>query len=276
MALWLAVAGAVRAQAPTVDVARNPAVVDAQGKLASGDVDGALSALASITGPLAYEDVLARYETLGVARAYNGDAQGAEDAFKSLLLLAPGYALPYTLSPKATFPFEHARKALAGAPALEIVLTPPRDADFDKPIDIDVERASDPASVLASFRLCARVKGSGDEPECVTQKAPAVGAHSNVELAPVAAPKETAPVYLQLSLRGFDAGGSEIWRGPTPDRPRELGVGTNPVSPWYASPWLWGGVAAGVATVATTGTLLTLAALRPTNVPTRYEVKGTP
>ncbi len=266
------------ADAPRADPAPAgaPGIAQARDKLAAGDVDGALSALAAVSGPLSFDDVLARYQILGVARAYSDDAAGAEEAFKTLLILAPGAALPYTMSPKATFPFERARRALAGQPALELELEPEDVYGFDEPVRLDVARVSDPLAMVSSVRVCAHVKGADAPPSCSTTPAPALGGHITVDVPAVTRPPSLGDdegVYLQVSLVATDAAGSEVWRGPTPERPRELPVGFATAPPWYLSPIAIGGYV-GAAVVGTTVAIAALTVLRPSTSPVKAIVKS--
>ena len=244
-----------------------PSLLDeALSSLAAGEVDAALTKLEAVRGPLTHAQLVAKYQGLGIARATAGDAAGAEQAFRVLLTLAPTHALAYTLSPQATFPFERARRALASAPALEAELLLPPPAPWGAPLPIDVELTADPLRLVHTFTLCHGVKG-GPPPSCQELPAPPPGQRVSVKLPALDRPAdatEGAGVFVQVSLRGFDGERSEVWRGPTPERPAELGVGFAPPEPWTASPWLWGtvgGVAAAVATAAAVGTWL---ALRPT------------
>jgi hypothetical protein len=216
--------------------------------------------------------MIKRYEALGLARAFVDDTPGAEAAFQRLLLLAPAHSLSYTMSPKATFPFERARRSVASQPALEARLDPPPPSWWGDPLRLTLARVADPQDLIASFRLCSGIKGGG-RPTCQLVPAPPVGERSPVELPPVARPPELVEgtgVFLQLTLVGLDAESSEVWRGPPPERPLELGVGFAPPEPWYTSPWTWGIAAAGTATVVTAVVLGTLFALRPTTADTSY------
>ena len=277
-ALVLALASAVAdvpvpvpASGPTAGAA---AIATAQERLASNDVDGALSALADVRGPLTLDQMLARSETLGIARAISGDADGAEAAFKTLLALSPTYALPYTLSPKVTFPFERARKSLAGKPSLDLKLTVPAAPQFDEPVRIDVESTGDSEHLLASLQLCNHVKGADGPPVCATVAAPG----TRIEIGPIARPSSLPAgegVYVQLSLVGIDREGSEVWRGPPPEHPLEIGVGLPGAVPWYANPWVTGGVGAGAFVVAAV-VVAGFYTLRATHSPVGYCVPCSP
>jgi hypothetical protein len=233
--------------APSTPVvsAATAAIAKARGQLGDGDVEGALSTLAGVSGPLSLDDMKAKYEILGTARAYSDDAAGAEEAFKILLALAPGASLPYTLSPKATYPFENAKKAMAGVPALSLALDVPPTPAFDAPVDVAVTRAADPLKLVSTIRLCSSVKGAATAPTCESLPAPSVQAALDFML-PAVAKAGSGGVFVQISVVGLDAGGNEVWRGPSPDQPYELGVGFEHPAPWYANPWVYGGVAGAV------------------------------
>src|SRR5688572_31819020 len=80
--------------------------------LAEFRVDEALQLLerAKSEGPYRYADHVRLYEQLGIALAYVGNHEEAIAAFDHMLAIDPSHALSYSLSPKATLPFERARQ----------------------------------------------------------------------------------------------------------------------------------------------------------------------
>ena len=61
-------------------------------------------------GPYGYQDYVRLHEELGIAYAYVEDQAAAKREFSLVLMLDPGHAISYTLSPKVTFLFEQARQ----------------------------------------------------------------------------------------------------------------------------------------------------------------------
>jgi tetratricopeptide (TPR) repeat protein len=230
-------------------------------------------------GPYALEEAVQLYHQLGIARAYLDDEPGAVQAFRSLLAIAPGHALSYTTSPKATLLFQRAVDETRARRTLELLVTTPPVLPLDRPLRVTVERAADPSALVARVELWHRRKGALE-----WQKAdvvvPEVGATSLVELPPVSSDDAVvdesgeAGVLLEVALVAYDARGWEVFRNPEPTHPRVMPVGFDDPGPWYTQWWLWGGAGAVAAiTVATvSGVILALNFPKPDSIDGRYRV----
>jgi hypothetical protein len=232
---------------------------EARALIDQGEVEAAIASLEALTGALPLEETVRRYEALGIAYALvaeegSGDERAVR-AYAKLLSIEPYHTLPYTLSPKATFPFERARKEAQNRAATTLRMGHPEVGVFDEVTSIDIELTSDPERWVSAVELCHRVQGTAN-PTCERRAAPAVGNHEIFEVPAVPA-RDDGGVLLLLSLSAFDQHGQEIYRA----RPLELPVGFAPPTAWYSNPWIWVGV--GVA--ATIGTGVALAAVQPQN-----------
>lgn len=238
------------------------ALVDrAADDLAEFRADEARAALerAAGSGPFAYPDWVRLHEELGVAYAYLDDEPRALAAFDELLTAAPGHAIRYTLSPKATFAFEKARAAVLRRPAAELRVSWPRDLDVARAVPIEVEVVADPKARLARARLLARKKGDSTWRR-VDFDLPRAGAFQRVELPPLA-PSGVHGEVLQLYVVGCDAAGNEVHTWGSAARPREIPVGHRPAPRWYERWWVW--TAVGSAVAAATGVAVFAATREP-------------
>jgi len=251
--------------------------------LAEDDLRGAIAALEDVDGGLAYEDVLRLKESLGIALAYAGRKQEARQVFADLLAVAPGHALPYTISPKATFVFEAARTEMSRQRAAEFELELPPALPFDEPIEVGLTSRANPLELVRRLQLCHRVKGPRASYACVDVDSlvpdqqrrvvlPAVPASAAAE---VDAEAEGEPLLLQLALIGFDGQGNEVYRGPSRARPKEVMVGVEVPGPWYTSPWLWGAVGAVVLAAGVTTTIAVIM-LQPTTARLSGQLESAP
>ncbi len=124
------------------------------------DVDRALVALdaAAAAGPLDHAQHVQLWEQRGLGLAYLEREADAAAAFTRLLALDPGHLLSYTLSPKATFVFERARKAPSRAPVLELGWAGGQEVGAAVPIEVEV--VADPDMLLAHATLFVRTRGA--------------------------------------------------------------------------------------------------------------------
>ena len=225
--------------------------LDAGTQALSGfQVKEALASLerARASGPHRHADHVRIYEQIGIAQSYLGAESAALDAFDMLLSLAPGHLLSYTLSPKATFVFERARKRAQSRPRPTLDVTWPRDLDVDEPIPIDIEVVSDPKSFLKRAEL--RVRRQGDEIfSAIDLQLPVSGTYQRIY---VPALNTQRPEILEVYLTAFDDHGNEVFVWADPKRPREIGLNYRPPVAWYRKWWVWaivgGVVAAGTGT----------------------------
>lgn len=194
-------------------------------------------------GPFDREHLIQLLEQRGIAHAYLDDEPAALAAFAELVRLAPGHLLSYTLSPKATFLFERARRAAdpGKTPALDIDW--PRDGTVDKSFPLSLEVVADPERQLRRAAIHIRKKGEDayrvlevpllPKPEERRVALPAVGGAS--------------PAILELYVRAYDVRGNEILTWSTPERPREVQLRYDRPVPWFKKWWVWAAVGSGLA-----------------------------
>jgi len=249
--------------------------------LADNDIPAAVVVLSGVRGPLALENVVRLDENLGVALAYAGKSAEAEQRFGHLLAVEPGHVLPYSISPKATFVFEKVRREMAQRRATEVTLETPASAPFDREIALTLSCRANALDLVASWRVCYRVKGGAADYECLVRPALPTGETTSVLLPAVpasaavqtdAASRDEAPAVLQVALAGFDGPGNEVFRNPSRAQPREIPIGIAAPGPWYSNGWLWAAV--GVVAVATgAGIGVAIWALQPTTAHVVGEVQ---
>jgi tetratricopeptide (TPR) repeat protein len=207
-------------------------------------------------GPYRLADHVQLYESLGVAYAYLGRRVEALEAFDMLLALDPGHAIGYTLSPKATFLFEEARKLAARRPPPAIELYWPRDLQVGDPIPIDLEVIADPKGLLRRAVLQVRRKGEASYgPRAVELVGP--GRYQRLVLDPVA-PIATASEAVQLYLVVTDERGNEVFQVADAAHPREIALAYQAAEPWYRRWWVWATIGAVLAAGTATSTYFLL------------------
>ena len=209
------------------------------------EVASAIAILESVKGPLTLEQSTELYENLGLACAYAEQSEKAERAFASLLRIAPGHTLDYSISPKATFIFEKVRKRMLKEPALLVQTSPPSATPYDTPLTIETNTLHNPENFVSSLRLCHRVKQKGGNYDCLDLDLSDSAESNAFVLPPFARPdvNDDEEMTLQFALSGFDAQGNEVYRGPSRARPGELPLGLQPQIPWYENPLTWTAVA---------------------------------
>jgi tetratricopeptide (TPR) repeat protein len=207
-------------------------------------------------GPYLLPDHVQLYESLGVAYAYLGRRAEALEAFDMLLALDPGHAIGYTLSPKATFLFEEARKQAARRPPPAVELYWPRDLNVGDAIPIDLEVVADPKGLLRRAALLMRRKGEASYGARAVELA-GPGRYQRVVLDPIA-PTAAAPEVVQLYLVVTDERGNEVFRVADAARPREIALAYQAVEPWYRRWWVWATIGAVLAAGTATSTYFLL------------------
>jgi hypothetical protein len=229
--LWLLVGALVGSAQESLDRASKA--------LAAFHVQDAIDNLqrARQEGPLAFDTHTRLYEQLGVAYAYADRKADALNSFDMLLSLDPGYAISYTLSPKATFVFEQARKtARERVPPTLNLSWPPKLRVFDA-IAVSVEVTADPRGFLRRAVLYSRIKGKGSYTPTPVDLPPR-GAQTQVGLPPAAA-GATQPEVLEVFLVASDAQGNEVLRLAHPRYPLEIPLAYEEIVPWYKRWWVW-------------------------------------
>lgn len=227
---------------------------------------------AAADGGYSYDDVVRLYEALGTARAYAGDEAGASWAFERLLAASPGYVLPYTTSPKATFAFQKAIVASRARRAREVRVEARALPRFGMPVELLVTNAADPFAGLRVVQVHSRLKG--DDEERVARLAPPPVGHSvSLELSPV--PESAGAVdeaggkgaIVEVQVHGYDDKGWEIYRGDFVEIP----VGFGAPGPFYGEPWFWISTVAGALALSSAAAVIVLWP-PPDEVPVRFEV----
>jgi len=196
-------------------------------------------------GPYGHSEHIRVYEQLSVAYSYLGMEAKAVDAFDMLLSLSPGHAISYTLSPKATFLFERARKEAANRARPEVRVTWPRDLRVDRAVPLEVEVMSDPKSFLTRARLHSRRKGA-KRFRTMDLKLSRRGGYSRIQLPPTA-PDATADDSMEVYLSAFDQRGNEVLRWGHEHAPREIPLAYVAPRPWYRKWWVWTAIGSAVA-----------------------------
>ncbi|MBI3181676.1 MAG: tetratricopeptide repeat protein [Myxococcales bacterium] len=207
-------------------------------------------------GPYLHTDYVRLYEQLGIAYAYQERTDPSLRAFEMLLGLSPGHAIRYTLSPKATFTFEKARKLAAERPEPTLDVGWSRDLTVDNPVTLDVEVVADPLGFLKRATLHWRVRGAGGWNLVPFQLAPPGGRVRQLIPALGSKRSETVEMYLVAA----DEKGNEVLLHGSPERPREIARKYEPPAPWYSRWQVL--VPAGAVLAAATGAVV-FAATRP-------------
>jgi hypothetical protein len=270
MALALALAAAFTASTPddnADDAVRARALIDDM------RLDEALAVLDGVPKPRSLDAEVRVLELRGIALAYAERVEEASRVFERLLVLAPAHALPYTLTPKATFPFQSARQRLESLPATHLRLEAPLVGAWDEALPVRVTRGGDPLDVMRRLRVCVGARGAA--PACEEHPAPSVGASLTLTLRAFPVPTgadATATTVAVLTVEALDEDGTVVQREPTGPRGLEIPIGFAPPEPWYASAWLWGGLAGVAAAVATGAGIGAAVALRPTAAVVSAEV----
>jgi hypothetical protein len=264
-------------EAPTLARPREDRIATAEQALADGDPDHALQLVDELLGggPWSHDVLVRLWRTRATALAFLDDKDGAVAAFATLLTFAPGFALPYTASPRVTVAFERARQQRAGRPPITLAVETPLVARLDEVIVLGVRRRADPEGRVTQLRIVATDENTGAVVNLVVA-APVVGDAAIVELP--ARPAASAVVddagrpgvVLRVDVAGLDARGSDLVVVP----PVVLPVGFDAPAPWWQEPpvWLGGGAVVAVVAAAVTAAVV-VAALPPERVPVEATVR---
>ena len=229
-------------------VAAAPAAADLKrgdDELAQGELEAALTRFRAALdrGPHAYDDHVKLVEKVAIAESFLEREAEALDWFDLLLALDPGHVLSYQTGPKATQPFEKARRAASARPAPEVQVSWPYDLEVSRPVPIDVAVVADPKRFLARATLFTRRRGEARF-AAVDLALPPRGRHESIRLPALATGK---PEVMQVYLTAFDRRGNEVLRWGSPERPREITLAFDSPTPWYKKWWVWAGAGALVA-----------------------------
>lgn len=239
----------IAALAVLAQTSAHPALQRGRELLGRFELEAALTALeeAALEPGYSYEDNVALWEALGIARAYAERRQAAEEAFVHLLAIAPNHVLSYTLSPKATFPYEAARRRLEREPVAAIDYVWPRDQLAGDPLPVTVDVLQDRLGLMRKVSICAGRGGTAMT--CAPPLAVAVGqpAVSTIS-APADTPTSTETVNAYVLL--YDDRGNVVQRSSDPKTPRALQLPPRESRAWYQRWYTWA-AAAGVLAVAT-------------------------
>lgn len=250
-AFLLLVAAGATPKAPVSPLERGIALLDKQ------EHEQALAALetAAQRGPYSYDQVVALYKNLGIARAFAGDDTGARRAFEQMLAVAPLQILSYTLSPKATFVFERARSEMKDLRATEFRIRSEPVVPLDHQIEIELECLVDNLQLIRRAEVLYRLQGNLEYGR-VEVSPPTQGSTVEVRLPPVASAEVAQDAdgvrgtMLELALVGYDERGWEVYRGPHPDRPQVVAVGFDAQGPWHTRWYTWALIGGGVLSAA--------------------------
>ena len=239
----------IAALAMLAQSASHPGLARGRELLGRFELEAALSALeeASKDSGYGYEENVALWEALGIARAYADRRQAAEEAFVHLLAIAPNHVLNYTLSPKATFPYEAARRRLEREPVATIDYVWPRGQLAGDPLPVTVEVLRDKLGLMRTASVCA---GRGNAAMTCAPPLPVAPGPALVVTvsAPAEAPPagETVAMYVVL----YDEAGNVVQRSSDPKSPRLLQLPPREDRAWYRRWYTWA-AAAGVLAVTT-------------------------
>ena len=217
-------------------------------------------------GPYRLDRYLRLYEQLGITHAYLEQEASSLAAFDMLLALEPGYALSYTLSPKATFLFEKARGIASGRQPPTLDLSYPRDRRAGQALPITVEVIADPKSYLRRAELRWQKQDEATF-ESVPIQLPGIGKFVTTTIGP-RTPEPTTDQNLRLYLVAYDDQGNEVLNVGDAQHPRELTLTYVAPTAWYERWWVW--AIAGTVVAGSVGTTVYLTTRsEPDNVPLR-------
>lgn len=209
---------------------------EAQGKLTLAD---------DLAKPLAWNVKL--WQARALRSAFAEDEPGAVAAYRRLLAMSPSYLLPYTLSPRATFPFEKARGDIDASGGTDIRIDLPPNARVGKPIAVDIQVVADPEGILERGTLYVST-----EPGAASWRRStfALGKPGHTTHVILPALRGRNDMKLQVYAVAHDARGNEVWQWSSRQRPRKVDVAWIAPTPWYRRWWVWaatGAIAAGAA-----------------------------
>lgn len=199
--------------------------------------EDALRFLDAAEGPHSHAQHVRLYEQRGIALAYLDRSEEAVQAFIRMLALQPDRVLSYTLSPKVTFLFERARRAVRASEEPGVDLSWPRNLRTVDSVPVDIEVVADPFRFLRTLTLHYRLEGSPQwMAETVTLPGP--GQFLTVDLPPLGAGTSMSQA-MELYAVAFDEGGNEVLLFGRSDRPREVDLRFEPPAPWFDQWWVW-------------------------------------
>lgn len=256
-AFWTGEACAPReAAAPLVTKAQ--ADID---QLLLEEADGQLAAADAVQKPLDWHIKL--WQARAMRAAFAEDQAGAVKAYLRILAMAPTFLLPYTLSPRATFPFEAARRELDSTTTTELSVTLPTAPRVDRAMNVDINVVADPASLLARGTLYVRNETAGKaSPWRLATFTMAPRGQAMRLVVPAVGGKKD--VRLQMYLVGHDKAGNEVWQWGSRQRARTLDVDWVAPTPWHRKWWVW--AAAGVVVAGAAAAIVYATTAEPDNL----------
>lgn len=248
--------------------APHPSLTQGREALARFDIEAAVTKLeaAALEGGYDYEENVSLWESLGIARAYAERRQDAEAAFVHLLAMAPTHALSYTLSPKATFPYEAARKQVERQSMAVVEYVWPRGQLAGDPLPVTIDVRRDRLGLMDTVTLCA-ARGNAAM-TCGVAAAIREGAPVTTTIAaPADTPSATETVAMMVVLR--DAQGNVVQRSNDAANPRLVQLPARESKAWYQRWYTWA-AAAGVVAI-TTGLIVHAQSDGPSTTPATFD-----
>lgn len=227
------------------------ALAETDAAIDAADTAAALAALdRAAAEPLAWDDHVKLWESRGLARAYEANAEStpateaaARAAFDRLLAIDPTHHISCAANSQATRRFERTRAELADRVPRALEITWPRDSVVGAPVPIDLEVVADPVGVLTTATVYLRARG--DTGWCAADVTlPPAGQRARVRLPAIAARASTA---LEVYAIAHDGDGNDTLAWASAAHPRDIPLRYDPPTPWYRTWWVWaiaGGVAA--------------------------------
>jgi len=224
---------------------------------------------AKTEGPYGYADHAKLYEQLGIAYAYLDLTDKAAEAFDTLLLIDPTWAISYTLSPKVTFVFEQARNRAQSRPPPTLQVSWRHDLKITEEVPVDLEVIEDPRHFLRRVELHYRLKSSPAY-EMIRIDLLPPGGRTTATIPPLGAASATR-ASIELYMTALDDAGNAVLQWGTSGRPREIPLDFDPPTPWYGRWWVWVAVGGAIAAGAT-ATAIAVTREPASTVPGTFEV----
>jgi len=276
--LMLAAAPAFSQLAP-----RNDALTKGQQQVDEGDFEDAVKTLqAGIDAPDLTDEQLAElYRLLGLSHLYLGNEDKARDAFEKLLQARPDYELPKATPPKIRTLYARIKDDIRKRRVRPVTLTVSGVPDQSPGQAVTVESRIDDMALGAKAKLFYRRSGAQNYSSIDFLRDRAERSLYRATIPAFELPEEASAYDLEYYVEVADAAQRRLaGRGdpftPLTFRVTAKAVGeTDKPTAWYANPWVWVGIGAGVAAV-TTGAVI-LATQKPTGtLPIMIQIEGMP
>jgi len=276
--LMLAAAPAFSQLAP-----RNDALTKGQQQVDEGDFEDAVKTLqAGIDAPDLTDEQLAElYRLLGLSHLYLGNEDKARDAFEKLLQARPDYELPKATPPKIRTLYARIKDDIRKRRVRPVTLTVSGVPEQSPGQAVTVESRIDDMALGAKAKLFYRRSGAQNYSSIDFLRDRAERSLYRATIPAFELPEEASAYDLEYYVEVADAAQRRLaGRGdpftPLTFRVTAKAVGeTDKPTAWYANPWVWVGIGAGVAAV-TTGAVI-LATQKPTGtLPITIQIEGMP